>query len=114
MINGEVIKRERCKRGLSQEQLGQMIHVSKVSICGYEKGTKTPTLENLKNLLNVLHLKVEDVFEKKYTMIEEKNISYGSEFSEDELKLIKELRKYPKLYTLLCQNIDNLDQIKLK
>ena len=50
MINGNVIKRERCKRGLSQEQLGEMIHVSKVSICGYEKGTKTPTLENLLKL----------------------------------------------------------------
>ena len=44
-----------------------MIHVSKVSICGYEKGTKTPTLENLLNLLAVLDLKVEDIFEEKYT-----------------------------------------------
>ena len=58
MLNGDVIKRERCKRGLSQEQLGQMIHVSKVSICGYEKGTKTPTLENLLNLLDTLNLKI--------------------------------------------------------
>lgn len=114
MINGEVIKRERCKRGLSQEQLGKMIHVSKVTICGYEKGTKTPTLENLLNLLNVLSLKVEDVFEQKYTMISENNIAYGSEFSEVELELIRKLRKTPDLYVTLCQNIDKLDQIKLK
>lgn len=114
MINGNVIKRERCKRGLSQEQLGEMIHVSKVSICGYEKGTKTPTLENLLNLLDVLELKVEDVFEEKYTMISESEVKYGSEFSEVELELIRALRKKPELYVTLCQNIDKLDQIKLK
>jgi len=114
MINGNVIKRERCKRGLSQEQLGEMIHVSKVSICGYEKGTKTPTLENLLKLLDVLELKVEDVFENKYIMIKENEVEYGSEFSEVELELIRALRKTPDLYVTLCQNIDKLDQIKLK
>lgn len=114
MINGEVIKRERCRRGLSQEQLGKMVHVSKVSICGYEKGAKTPTLENLLSLLDVLNLKVEEVFEQKYTMVSEDNVTYGSEFSEIELELIKKLRKTPDLYVTLCQNIDKLDQIKLK
>lgn len=114
MIRGDVIKRERCKRGLSQEQLGELVHVSKVSICGYEKGTKTPTLENLLTLLDVLHLTVEDVFEQKYIMIKENEVLYGSEFSETELELIKALRKQPELYITLCQNIDNLEKIKLK
>jgi len=114
MIRGDVIKRERCKRGLSQGQLGKMINVSKVSICGYEKGTKTPTLENLLNLLDVLNLKVEDIFEEQYVMVKENEVAYGSEFSETELKLIKSLRKQPELYTLLCQSIDKLDQIKIK
>lgn len=114
MIRGDIIKKERCKRGLSQEQLGEMIHVSKVSICGYEKGTKTPTLENLLNLLDVLNLKVEDIFEPRYTMIRESEVPYGSKFSEEEQKLIKELRKQPDLYMTLCQNVDKLDQIKLK
>lgn len=114
MIRGSVIKRERCKRGLSQEQLGEMIHVSKVSICGYEKGTKKPTLENLINLLEVLDLKVEDVFDEKYTMIRENEIPYGSKFSETDQELIEALRKCPDLYISLCQNIDKLDEIKLK
>ena len=114
MIRGDVIKKERCKRGLSQQQLGEMIHVSKVSICGYEKGTKIPTLENLLNLLDVLNLKVEDVFESKYIMIGEREVPYGMKYSQIELELIEKLRKHPDLYTLLCQNVDNLDQIKLK
>lgn len=114
MLNGDVIKRERCKRGLSQEQLGQMIHVSKVSICGYEKGTKTPTLENLLNLLDTLNLKIEDVFNQKYTMIKDNEVPYGMKVSNDELDLIKELRKHPEVYKFLCDNINNLDKIELK
>lgn len=114
MLNGDVIRRERFKRGLSQEQLGQMIHVSKVSICGYEKGTKTPTLENLVNLLEVLNLKIEDVFEQKYTMIRDNEVPYGMKISNDEFELIKGLRKYPDVYKYLCNNIDKLDKIELK
>jgi transcriptional regulator with XRE-family HTH domain len=45
MIIGERIKKERIKRNLSQQQLGDMLGVSKVSICGYETGTRTPTME---------------------------------------------------------------------
>lgn len=114
MIKGEVIKRERFKRGLSQEQLGNLIHVSKVSICGYEKGTKTPTLENLKNLLDVLNLKIEDIFDQEYTVVRDNEIPYGVKFSKEEAELIKALRKNPDLYNTLCQNIDKLDQFKIK
>ena len=51
MINNERLKLERIRRGLSQEELGKMLHVSKVSICGYEKGTKNPTLDNFEKFL---------------------------------------------------------------
>ena len=101
MIKGEVIKRERHKRGLSQKQLGDLIHVSKVSICGYEKGTKTPTLDNLQNLLDVLELKIEDIVDQNYTMVRENEVSYGTEFSKEEIQLIKALRKTPSLYLSL-------------
>jgi len=47
MLIGERIRKARLEKGLSQEELGKIIDVSKVSICGYEKGTRTPTLENL-------------------------------------------------------------------
>ena len=30
---------------MSQQELGDMIGVTKVSICGYENGTRTPSLE---------------------------------------------------------------------
>ena len=55
MIIGERLKK-RIKRGLSQQQLGDMLGVTKVSICGYETGTRTPTLENFLDILKILDL----------------------------------------------------------
>ena len=50
MIIGKRLKEARIKKGMSQEELGNILGVSKVSICGYEKGTRTPTMENFLDL----------------------------------------------------------------
>mgnify|MGYP002709606753 CR=1 FL=1 len=44
---GKRVKELRMKRGLSQEDLGTAVGVTKVSVCGYENGTRLPSLENL-------------------------------------------------------------------
>ena len=51
MIIGERLKEARLKKGLTQSQLGELLEVSKVSICGYEKGTRTPTMEKFLALI---------------------------------------------------------------
>ena len=45
MLIGKRIKDMRLEKGMSQQELGDMIGVTKVSICGYENGTRTPSLE---------------------------------------------------------------------
>ena len=51
MLVGERLKEARLAKGLSQQELGDLLGVSKVSICGYEKGTRTPTLNNFIDLI---------------------------------------------------------------
>ncbi len=41
---GDRLKEARIRKRLSQQQLGDMMKVSKVSICGYEKGNRTPNI----------------------------------------------------------------------
>ena len=48
VLLGKRIKEQRKKMNLTQEELGHLINVTKVSICCYENGTRTPTLETLK------------------------------------------------------------------
>ena len=45
MLIGKRVKEARLKKGLSQQQVADALGVSKVSVCGYEKGTRTPSLE---------------------------------------------------------------------
>ena len=45
MIIGKRLKDLRLSKGLNQQQIGEMLGVTKVSICGYENGTRTPSLE---------------------------------------------------------------------
>ena len=45
MLISKRIKEMRIRKGLSQQQLGEIIGVTKVSVCGYESGTRLPSLE---------------------------------------------------------------------
>ena len=53
MLIGKRIKDLRIEKGLSQQELGDMIGVTKVSICGYENGTRIPSLESFGLLADV-------------------------------------------------------------
>lgn len=102
MFMGYRIKTERLKRKLSQEELGNMLGVSKVSISGYEKGTRTPTLEIFVKIISVL--KVEPSYllgMDYYTLDEKKNMVT---ISNQDIKIIDELKNHPILYNKICSN----------
>lgn len=50
LILGKRIKELRKEKGLTQQELGDKINVTKVSICCYENGTRNPTLQTLQDL----------------------------------------------------------------
>lgn len=52
---GEKIKMLRTERGLTQDQLGKKLNLSKSSISKYESGQKIPTLETLVNIAALFH-----------------------------------------------------------
>src|SRR5690606_7237141 len=51
-MRGDRLRKLRQEKRLTQEQLGKIIHVSKVSISGYENGERSPDTENLTRLAN--------------------------------------------------------------
>jgi transcriptional regulator with XRE-family HTH domain len=56
MIKRDLLKQLRKEKGLKQKELGDLVHVTKVSICCYEKGTRTPNLDTFVELLNVFNV----------------------------------------------------------
>ena len=92
------LKELRLKSGLTQQQLGDLIHVTKVSICGYEKGDRVPSLDTLLDLANALKVDLNTLVGYDKYIVSDDDIEYGTNMSKKEIDLILELRRHHKLY----------------
>lgn len=59
---GEKIKRARKKKGLTQEQLSEMIDISSRNLSNIEVGQNFPKAETLEKLLKALDVSAEELF----------------------------------------------------
>lgn len=98
------LKEMRLKRGLTQETLAKMVGLTKTSICCYENGTRTPTLDTLIDLANALNVELIYFLGIDRYQVASDDITYGLNLAKDELKLIQELRQHPKLYNKLLED----------
>ncbi len=60
------IRKARQERGLTQEQLGNMININKSSISRYEKGIQLPELENIKKMAKALGVSHQYLLEDEF------------------------------------------------
>ena len=95
MILGIRIKEKRKQLGLTQQQLGDLVKVTKVSICCYESGARTPNLDTLIDIADVLGVDVDYLLGRDNLVVAEGKNYY---MSKEEINLIKELRNSPNLY----------------
>lgn len=77
------LRRIRTKRKLSQTQLANLIGISKSSVCCYEKGTRTPTLEKLLKISDILHVDYSYLLGSYKYVIKEDDIAYGNDTLEE-------------------------------
>ena len=108
MLSGTRIKKKRTEMGLSQEQLGDLIGVSKVAVWGYENGTKTPKVDNFLKLVDVLNLTPDELLERDVNVVCEGVDTYSFKLSKKEVELIKKIRKNESIRNKLYKefNID--------
>lgn len=101
---GKRLKELRIKRGMSQQDLGVKIDVTKVSICGYESGARIPSLENLLKLAEVLETTTDYLLGREIPVLNEENKTYIGAISYEDVSLILALRHYPNLYNKLLKD----------
>ena len=91
MTVGEKIQFYRKKIGLSQEELGQKLLVSRQTVSLWEMDKTLPTVDNLLRLKEIFNVSVDDILNESYFSDEsedELRESYIFSFSTDELKII--------------------------
>ena len=102
----ERLKELRMKRGFSQQELGTAIGVTKVSICGYENGTRLPTLDNLVKISEVLETTADYLLGREVPVMNEENKTYIGAISYEDVQFILALRHYPNLYNKLLKDVN--------
>lgn len=101
---GKRVRELRVKKGMSQQELGSAIGVTKVSICGYESGGRIPNLDNLIKLADTLGTTTDFLLGREITVTNEENKTYIGSVSYEDVCLILELRHYPNLYNKLLKD----------
>ena len=104
MIIGKRIKDMRIQKGLSQQQLGDMLGVTKVSICGYENGTRTPSLEIFELLLDKFHVSADYLLGREINVINEEDNMYVGSCAKEEINAIHEFRHYTNLHSKIIRD----------
>ena len=61
MSLGEKLRRLRKAKGLTQEELSEMIYTTSVAISGWERNVKTPSIESIRLIANVFDVSVEEL-----------------------------------------------------
>lgn len=104
MFIGSRLKGLRKEKKMTQSELGELLNVTKVSVCCYEKGTRTPSLETLDDLSNIFGVKVDYFLGKDVPMVMEDTTEYAYYISKDELEFLKQLRRYKDLHDSIMQD----------
>ena len=110
MTVGEKIQKHRKELGLSQEELGQKLLVSRQTISLWEKDQTVPTIDNLIRLREIFGVSVDEIL--GFENIEQNdeilpNESYQFTFSKEELNEVYRLQrrsiyKRPIIFTVPC------------
>ena len=105
MILGYRLRELRKENKMSQETLGKILGVTKVSVSGYENGTRTPSLETFCILADIFETTTDYLLGREVPIVTEDGSEYIGSISKDDIDIINEIRHYPILYTKLIKDV---------
>jgi len=105
MLVGRRIKELRIKKGLSQQKLGEIIGVTKVSICGYENGSRIPSLETFELMAELFGTTADYLLGREVVIKNDNTREFVGTMSQDDVNLITELKHYNTLYKKITKDV---------
>ena len=102
MILGYRLRQLRKNNNMSQAQLGKLLGVTKVSISGYEKGTRVPSMNILVMILNVFNVSADYLLGRELNVICEGDDKITFTVSKQDINIISELKNKPLLYNKIA------------
>ena len=104
MILGYRLKELRKENKMSQNDLGKLLGVSKVSVSGYENGTRIPSLEILNGILDIFGVSADYLLGRELNVVCEDDNTVRMCLSTSDIEIIKEIRGNSILFNSIATN----------
>ena len=104
MFLGYRLKLLRKQNHLSQNELGKMIGVSKVSVSSYEKGTRIPSMGTLLLILSVFNISADYILGRELNVVCENDNNFSILLASEDINIINELKNRKKLYNKIIED----------
>ncbi|URZ02738.1 helix-turn-helix domain-containing protein [Clostridium felsineum] len=114
MSIGKNIKIYRTKKGLTQPELGKLIHKSESSIRKYESGNVTPSIDILNKLADTLDISINDLVEDVKIQLNGKTIPTDDKLNKEIGSNIKKFREEKTLTQKELGNAIDSDENMIK
>ena len=103
MILGYRLRELRKENNMSQQDLGKLLGITKVSVSGYENGTRVPSLDILNGILDIFGVSADYLMGRELDVVcEDNNITMS--LSTIDVEIIKEVRSNPLLFNKIANN----------
>lgn len=117
MFIGSRLKKLRKEKGMTQIELGNLLNVTKVSVCCYEKNVRVPGLDTLEDLASIFGVKCDYFLGNDIAGIKEDSPDYCFYISDEEMEFLKLIRRNKDLHNKIINDpkrvVDLIDK-KLK
>ena len=104
MFLGYRLRLLRKKNKLSQQSLGNLLGVSKVSISNYEKGARVPSLDVLLMILKVFNVSADYMLGRELNVVSDSEENLTVVLSTNDINIIREIRSRPILYGKIVED----------
>lgn len=102
MFLGFRLKELRKEKKMSQDELGKILGVSKVSVCGYECGNRVPSMDIFLSILDTFDVSADFLLGRELTGVCEDDLNLSIVLSTADVEIIRELRSKPTLYNTVA------------
>ena len=104
MFLGYRLKKLRKQKQISQTELGNLLGVTKVSVSGYENGTRIPSMDILIKILDVFQVSADYLLGREVSCVCEDDESVPLILSSSDVEIIREIRGKPTLYNQISKD----------
>lgn len=104
MILGCRLRELRKENKMSQDDLGKLLGITKVSVSGYENGTRIPSLEILNGILDVFGVSADYLLGRELNVVCEDDNTVTMSLSTSDIEIIREIRSNSVLFNTIANN----------